>query len=362
MLKAFWVFILTVIFSLPATAGNSCASVSVHHGFLLPHHAAMKGLQTRHLQMLEAEIGFPFYKNSSTDALYHHPLTSVIMNASGLGNEEILGRTYSIVPAISFTHGAKNKFRFGFRGGMGLAYMTKVFSIPSNFRNTALSNNMNAAVFLRYGFEFYPIKALSISAGIGFSHFSNGSFSVPNLGLNLLTAYGRISLNQPSVPRRFDREIRDSLRKNFQPHSSFVLTVSGALKEVYPVLTTKFPVFHTQLALWHHRGPKGAWISAAGIYFDQSLRHHLLNDERPENDNTIIWQVGVEGGYVFIIHKLMIPVQLGVYVFDRYKNNGAIYSRMGLRYRFAEKFAAGLTLKTHYFKASFFDVGLTYLI
>jgi hypothetical protein len=360
-LSACLVFLSSTFFHSDASAAGSYSALSVHHGFLLPHHAAMKGLQTQHLQMFEAEIGFPFYKSPQTDALYFHPLTSLLINYSGLGNMGILGDAFSMVPAISFAHGAGKKYRFGFRGGMGLSYLPKVFSINTNFRNTALSNNINAAVLLRYGFEFFPSKAISFSAGIGFSHFSNGSFAVPNLGLNLLTAYGRIALNQPCIPHKYGRELRDSLRKNFAPFRKWVFMVSGALKEVYPVLTPKFPVFHAQTALWHFSGPKGAWITALGVYYDQSLRHHLLNDEDKTNDRDIIWQVGAEGGYVFIIHKLMIPVQLGAYVFDQYKRTGTVYSRLGLRYRLGDKFAAGITLKTHYFKASFFDLGLSFM-
>lgn len=361
-MKKLFLFINAILFCLHGFGGNTYVAMSVHHGFLLPHHAAMKGLQTKHLQMYEGEIGFPFYKNSNTDALYHYPQTSILFSYSGLGNHEILGEAFSVVPAISFAHGASSHFRFGFRGGMGLSYLPKVFSLENNFRNTALSNNVNAAVFLRYGFEFFPSSIFSVSAGLGFSHFSNGSFSVPNLGLNLLTAYSRISFNQPCTSHLTGLSIRDSLRYNFVPSRQWVFMISGALKEVYPVLTPKYPVFHAQAALWHHRGPKGAWISAIGVYHDQSLRHHLLNDDNPSNDHKIIWQAGLEGGYVFIIQNLLIPVQIGGYVFDRYKRNGSLYSRLGLRYRLNKQWLCGITLKTHYFKASFFDLGISYVL
>lgn len=343
-------------------SADKFTSFTIHHGFLLPHHASMKGLQSDHLRMFEAEIGFPFYRDRKTDALYHFPSTSLVLSYSGFGNPDILGHAFCFVPSISFTHGGNQHFRFGFRGGMGLAYLPKVFSIENNFRNTALSNKVNAAVFLRYGFDIYPSRKWSFSAGLGFSHFSNGSFSVPNLGINLLTVYTRLAINQPCIPRRTGFELRDSLVRSFSPHRKWVFMVSGALKEVYPVLSQKFPVFHSQIGLWHQLSPKGAWITALGIYYDQSLRHHLLNDENPGNDRIIIWQAGAEGGYVFMIHRLLIPVQVGVYFFDQYKRNGALYSRLGLRYQISKHLAAGITLKTHYFKASFFDLGLTYLL
>jgi hypothetical protein len=355
-------FILSFFsFSFASASGPSYA-FGVHHGFLLPHHAAMKGLQVQHLQMAEAELGFPFFSEPNAKAMYHHPQTSLVFSYAGLGNPEVLGNAFSLVPSIHFNHSNLKRFRFGFKGGFGLAYLPKVFSVNSNYRNISLSNNLNAAVLLRYGFDYFFGKHLALSAGIGFSHFSNGSFAVPNLGVNLVSAYGRISLNQPHQPYRYDHECRDSLRKNFVSHRKWVLTAAGALKEVYPVLSAKFPVFAAQMACRHYTSPKGAWITALGIYFDQSLRHHLLNDENPNNDDIIIWQAGLEGGYLFSIHRLELPIQIGVYVFDQYKRSGTLYSRLGLRYRMSDRWSCGVTLKTHYFKASFFDLGLSYVL
>jgi hypothetical protein len=52
--------------------------------------------------------------------------------------------------------------------------------------------------------------------------------------------------------------------------------------------------------------------------------------------------------------------QAGVYPYTRYKDDGIIYSRLGLRYLFGKHILANITLKTHFAKADNIEFGLGY--
>ena len=53
-------------------------------------------------------------------------------------------------------------------------------------------------------------------------------------------------------------------------------------------------------------------------------------------------------------------MQTGVYFFTKAKDDGLIYSRVGLRAKVYKNLTASLTLKTHFFKADVIEWGVGY--
>ncbi|MBK9638656.1 MAG: hypothetical protein IPO63_12895 [Bacteroidetes bacterium] len=50
--------------------------------------------------------------------------------------------------------------------------------------------------------------------------------------------------------------------------------------------------------------------------------------------------------------------QMGMYTYNRYKEDGNIYNRLLLRYAFTKKAYASFGLKSHFGKADYFEWGL----
>jgi hypothetical protein len=48
----------------------------------------------------------------------------------------------------------------------------------------------------------------------------------------------------------------------------------------------------------------------------------------------------------------------GYYLYNRYKDDGNIYSRLCLRYHFSDRYFAVLNLKSHFAKADYWEYGI----
>src|SRR5690606_34348942 len=78
--------------------------------------------------------------------------------------------------------------------------------------------------------------------------------------------------------------------------------------------------------------------------------------------NTDYRRVGIFIGHELIINRVSIEAQLGYYAYQPFKKDIAIYDRVGMKYRFSDKFFGVLSLKTHLFLAEALEDGIGYRI
>jgi hypothetical protein len=98
------------------------------------------------------------------------------------------------------------------------------------------------------------------------------------------------------------------------------------------------------------------------ISYDPSLSNEIANAPTYIFDHSEPQvQVSMYGGYEHVAGRISIPVQLGVYLYNRYVIS-QLYQLIGLRYRFAEKWVASVQLKAHFGKADYIQYGIGYKI
>jgi hypothetical protein len=73
-------------------------------------------------------------------------------------------------------------------------------------------------------------------------------------------------------------------------------------------------------------------------------------------------QVGALFSYSLFFDRFSLKIQQGYYVIDAQRLNGSLYHRIGLRYALKGNFYAQLTLKTHFAKADYGELGIGYTI
>ena len=69
---------------------------------------------------------------------------------------------------------------------------------------------------------------------------------------------------------------------------------------------------------------------------------------------------GLHFHYELKLSEFSMFFDVGGYLYTRWKEDGYIYARQGVRYRIAKNFLVGVALKTHYFKADFAEWGIGY--
>jgi hypothetical protein len=324
-------------------------------GFLIAHRDVMKGLPEQHINSAEVFIYKQQQGEEQWKKMYRHPQTGACLFFTPLGNQRVLGQALGAVAYTEFNNYSGKNFSLHFSFGGGLSWFTKTFELPGNIKNPAISSGINAAILFRQSFRYLLNKRNALDAGIAFTHFSNGAFSIPNLGINttgVFLAYNLLPANyiKPQRPN-FDSLLTE-------PTTKIMMGLNSFFKEVYPVLGPKYFTFSGNLSVMRFNGKRFSWGGGVDVMYNSSIRHHLKNDNNPDNDEDIILQTGLVAIAQIHINRFSFPFQLGYYVFDRYRADGVIYNRIGARYAVNKHLSLNLTLKSHYARADFIEPGI----
>ncbi|MDT0295819.1 acyloxyacyl hydrolase [Mesonia ostreae] len=155
-----------VLFGKTAPSNEFFPSASLHTGLSL-------GLGKKHLK-------------SKSEWAYrlNYPKTGIRLGIKDMGNRDVLGYQFSILPYVEMPLFPKKKNPLSLRVGLGTSYFNKKFDEENNSLNHAVSTNFSWAFDL---FFYYPIlqsPTTNLRLGLGFSHQSNGHKKLPNNGYN----------------------------------------------------------------------------------------------------------------------------------------------------------------------------------
>jgi hypothetical protein len=200
------------------------------------------------------------------------------------------------------------------------------------------------------------------------THFSNGAFKVPNLGINLpylsigyqqyfrvnTTSQGHSDLEKDAAYR-----IKPRPKQNFLTYQEWQLSVNGIFtcKETMPIGGKKYPVYAGSISLRRY----GSQKSGLEVNFDVFSKQALLNYEPMVKKSQLdILQLGISSSYILPLDRFNFIFGAGVYIRDRYRADGPLYIRLGCRYYLTKSISAVFGLKTHYAKADYMEFGLSY--
>jgi len=131
-------------------------------------------------------INYGFTNNDSTkwSKYYNHAESGFMLLYSNLGNNQVLGHQYSLLPYVSFRVFNNFKDPFKLKFAAGISYFTSRFDSTGNPTNEIVGAQFtwDAKVFLYK--SIYKKGGFSLKLGMGFSHESNGHTRLPNLGVN----------------------------------------------------------------------------------------------------------------------------------------------------------------------------------
>ena len=335
---------------------NFSVSVNGHYGFIIPHYRDMRYFTTSHIA--GAEINFVKLPNDGFDeegtscTIPERGLSMVYFN---LGNPEILGSVIAASPFMNFKLNHSENFKLFFRVGSGFGVIAKPYNRITNHKENAIGSHVNAFMNIRMNAHFRLSEKMKLETGIGISHLSNGSFAVPNLGLNLCTA-------DIGVHYTFGNTVctnNDSTNKYLQKKYFLVYATTG-LKEISPPGGKKYPCFNLSVNREKRFSRTGKYLYGIeftynGAYYADFKRDTLIHVTAVQNI-----QLGIKAGYSVVAGRLSFPIEMGIYLYSYEKDNGPVFQRIGLRYQINKNWTVCNTLKTHWAKADFSEFGVGY--
>lgn len=329
----------------------------IHSGLNLPFYKALDYLIDDDIHAAEISVAFPSDGDDPWERIYHYPETGLGYSHWSLGNDEILGRAHAVYGFINIPVFGKRSFAFYWQVSAGGAFITKKFSIGENYLNRAIGSHAN--VFIRFAIdgEIKLTNRSNIIFGTGITHFSNGKTRSPNYGINA----GSVSFG---MNYRFgNEEIITSETELPAIGKKLINTIIvSAGTKVYDNLDGRTYVAGSISYNLERRINQYARAGlGSNLSFDGSIREGLVAEKyEQEISSPDLFRLGVHVSYACRYKNLIAGLQIGHYLYSRYRVLTNIYNRVSVQYVFNSKIIGSISIKSHWGKADCLEYGIGY--
>ncbi|HDY90480.1 MAG TPA: acyloxyacyl hydrolase [bacterium] len=236
----------------PPLKDNFIVGAKMHYGFLWAHHTKMDYLVKGHVPAFEISLGKQTSGNLFWEQLYNYPAIGVSFLHFNLANPDELGNANGVFGYINFPLIRKKKFLWSYRFGTGIGVVDKPFDRITNYKNSAIGSQLNILITLLTETKWALSKNLSLSTGIGLTHFSNGAFKTPNLGINLPTvnigaswhpSTGSATLTTGSLRGKPHANFKRDTLPKIEKEIEYSVIAAFGIKEIDPVGGAKYAVY-----------------------------------------------------------------------------------------------------------------------
>jgi len=342
-------------------AKNKTITVAPHFGFVMPHNPQMKhlikghsfGVQTTYLVQMMGDK--PWHQH------YNYPEMGYDVFFSNTGNLPQLGYQVgaSYLMNLSLLRLKKHVNSFdGFNNwlglGIGLGYSTKTWDLEENHQADVIGSKFNACLTLQYSVRFLTIGKYDLRTGIRMTHFSNGAFQLPNQGTNNLGWF--IALSHRQFHNTLLKGNIEEFTKTWNTSNSLVI----GFKEISPPMGKKYPSVTFQTLQERHFTYKSSLGVGLDLMYNSSLKTLLERYSEESISSKDVFQIGGVLSYAMHFDRFKLIMQQGFYLKSKWKSDGSLYHRVGLRYAVNDRMGLQLALKTHFAKADHGEIGLIY--
>jgi len=353
-------FLLTLQSALAQTADSTffhSLSVGwrVHYGTLTGDEAKLQYVEDRHTFLGEVDIMSQTTGSRSWQEPSNFPRIGLALIYGQSGASVYVGHLAAILPFIDFHLYSSREAVTNLRIGVGPAWVQKTFNAETNYQNLVIGSHLNACLSIMLTEEIRLFPRGWLDLGFSFTHISNGSFTLPNLGLNTpaLTAGLRYGLF-PEQKRR-QRPMAPAKKKINYYFYSFV-----AGKQSLPLESAVYLVNVFNLEAMKDFSRTGRFGGGINMTLDRANSIEVPNSRVFAWDRSLShWQAAIYGQYEYVVGDLSFPLQVGYYLYNKYPIN-SIYQTYGVKYRFAPRWTAAFALKAHLGNGDFIQWGLGY--
>lgn len=316
----------------------------------------MRHLPESAAQVIEFRISKPTLGNEAWQALYNFPSIDFSVRCFDLGNRDVLG--YGLGTAFIFSRPFVRTSRWLLNGeiGAGPGFVTKIMDYQSNYKNVAMSSHLNVFFTIGAKLEYKIYDRWYANAALSFNHFSNTAVTLPNLGINYpLLGFG-LSYTPATQTAGLNQTPSDTAFKiasHWQWSATMGLRQNNISREV------RFPAFAGTFERVFGLNKKVSIASGMDIFNNTALLD-VRRENGKKDDLLSNMQVGAHANYQLHVSDFVLLIGAGLYVIDSHKKDGALYNRAGFKYYPTDHWGLNVTLKTHKFKADFFEVGVTH--
>lgn len=276
----------------------------------------------------------------------------------------VYGAVIGICPNIQIPLLKWNKLEWVLNAGMGVGYATKPYErLPHpNLENVALGGHWNNVSPFSTDLKWRISQHLGFQIGANFVHVSNASLEQPNLGINLWGAH--IGLRYAPVdnnPKKIFKHL-EPLKNRWLISARY----SMAFYEKNPADGPMFPVYMGSVFASKRYWSKNKAFAGLDYTYNSGVYVFLKDIEDLQGEEKAAsTSVAAFAGNEFLVGKLGIVFQLGVYLKELHNEHHVMYQKIGGNYYFyksekgiLKEAYATVFLKTHKAVAEYAELGL----
>jgi Lipid A 3-O-deacylase (PagL) len=322
-----------------------------------------------------------------------YPKTKFNLSASGqtLGNNEILGRAWAIVPALKLYFYNKKRYFLSLNLGLGLSYLTKHYDSFKNPQNVVIGSTINACGKADFGC-FYSINSrFCMGVEFGLTHYSNAGVQSPNLGVNIaqssltisycLSAYKPIFTDKKDSLKnslKFIQKHQNSLKNTnkFDTNTSiFFIKNNRFFNPIYRPLIqaglgltsiasrgAKYPIYGLFIGVAKQWNAK--FCFSAGLeWIYNTATYELYNNQAVKMQKSSFYRYSFLTQCEFIFGNFTLLTAGGIYLNSHVAQRSLLATKIGINYyprslfRFKNHhFYLGLQVRAYFGEAEFAEM------
>ncbi|MBK5286580.1 MAG: acyloxyacyl hydrolase [Bacteroidia bacterium] len=331
----------------------------MHYGFVIAHRPKVGHLVTGHTRGVQLNIGKQtgkVIKEQDWHNIYNYPQTGITLLYLDFANPEHLGYAFGALAFADLPLIRNKNFSLSLNIASGIGYLTKKYETETNHKNTVTGSNLNGAVQIFFQTSYRLSQSTDFRMALGLTHFSNGSYTTPNLGINNASLSSGIIFYFDTSRSVAKKKVMPSPDKKI----SYELIAAGSPKEIYPPHGQKYAAWTLSAEAvkpFTHKYHLGIGID---FLYDLSINARLSHDSIIDNVVSNRIRSGIFLSNEFIFSNLTVLLQMGTYLYYPFKDDGSVYHRIGFRYLLSKHMFVNLTLRTHYARADNNEFGLGY--
>lgn len=348
--------------SKPSSNNNFIAEAKIQYGLLMSHHLELDVFRS-HFPAFELSLQKATYGKHRWETEYGYPLIGLNFWYSGMGGFSEIGSAFALYPSINFPLFKNDYNSLNFKVGLGLGYLTNKYDRINNYKNFAIGSHFNIAASLFLEYRKKVSQMVTLTAGFGLTHFSNGSMKTPNYGLNIITATVGVSSYLTTPNRYQSRKILPELYTyefDGRKYLSIEFATAFAVKDMnqqYGKSYLVYAVFANIMARVSYKSKIGVGLDLTNDGSDKLiLERRYVTVER----NSQLSKLGASLAYELVMDRMSVLFNAGLYFKGLDRSEGDNYQRFTLKYLVTRRVFANMVLSTHLGKAEYVGFGLGY--
>lgn len=263
----------------------------------------------------------------------NYPLVGVGITYTNYGLDSVYGKCIGLYPVWEIPIIRGEKLEWTCRFGYGIGYVSKRFErYPSwDTVNNLIGTHLNNFTMFTMQARYKVNHNIHINAGFNYSHISNGSFRLPNLGVNMYG--GHIGLRYFPVTDEPDKTGGNT--SDLKKRWSFHLRAGLGLVEYNNPDGPQYPVYSATAYVGKRYSSRKNNRVFAGVdysYFESIYSFLRNNQVDVGNEYAKSWEGVIFIGHEFVIGRTGIVAQLGVPFHHTANNKDLTIQKLGYSY------------------------------